>query len=61
MDFETRSESVPMILPMIILQIAGALGLDDDLGTNLAIIVFIVGVLAVAVIVGRRFNKKKKR
>jgi len=50
-----------MILPLIILQIAGALGLDDDLGTNLTIIVFIVGVLAVAVIVGRKFSKKKKR
>ncbi len=50
-----------MILPMIILQIAGALGLEDDLGTNLTIILFIVGVLAVAVILGRRFSKKKKR
>ncbi len=50
-----------MILPLIILQIAGVLGLDDDLGTNLTIIVFIVVVLAVAVIIGRRFSKKKKR
>lgn len=61
MDSERWSETVPMILPLIILQIAGALGLDDDLGTNLTIIVFIVGVLAVAVIVGRKFSKKKKR
>lgn len=35
--------------------------LGSDVGTNLAIILFIVGILAVAVIVGRKFSKKKRR
>ena len=34
MDIEKRGESISMILPIIFLQIAGALGLDDDLGNK---------------------------
>jgi len=51
-----------MILPIIFLFIEKIfLQFDPDAGTNFAIIVFIVVVLAVAVIIGRRFSNKKRR
>ena len=57
-----------MILPIFLLIEKTFLQLFDSFGetgttfgTNIAIILFIVGILAVAVIVGRRFSKTKTR
>lgn len=66
MDFETRSESLPMILPIIFLFIQKAITLqvgfiDEDLGTNIGIILFILIVLAIAVVLGRSIQNRKKR
>jgi len=66
MDFETRSESVSMILALIFLFIQKATTLqvgfiDEDLGTNIGIILFILIVLAIAVVLGRGLQNRKKR
>ncbi len=55
-----------MILPIIFLFIQKAITLqigfiDEDLGTNIGIILFILIVLAIAVVLGRGLQNRKKR
>ena len=54
-----------MILPIIFLfiqKVTLQVGfIDEDLGTNIGIILFILIVLAIAVVLGRSIQNRKKR